>query len=58
MNRWNYDTLFRTMHVVDLKPHAQPDYTLTVVDFQSIERKLESGIFPEALAVLSKFTGR
>lgn len=59
MNRWNIDTTFRVMHVVDTsKPHPQPDYTLTVIDFESIERKLSSGIFPEASEVLSRFTGR
>jgi hypothetical protein len=58
MNRWNIDPVFRVMHVVDMnKPHPQPDYTLTVIDFESIERKLESGIFPEASDVLSRIMG-
>jgi hypothetical protein len=56
MNQWNLDPVFRVMHVVDMtRPHPVPDYTLTVVDFESIERKLESGIFPEASMVLSRF---
>ena len=55
MNRWNYDINFNTIYMVDEKPHPYSEYTLTVIDFDAIEKRLDSQQFTEANQILSRF---
>jgi len=53
-NQWNYDTIFTTIHLVDKNPHAHPEYTLTVVDFEKIEKDLMKSNFTEAKQIIQR----
>jgi len=53
-NQWNYDTIFTTIRLVDKNPHAHPEYTLTVVDFEKIEKDLLKSNFTEAKQIIQR----
>jgi hypothetical protein len=53
-NQWNYDTIFTAIHLVDKNPHAHPEYTLTIVDYEKIEEKLSASDFSEAKQIIQR----
>lgn len=51
MNQWNLDMIFRNIYLISEK---KPEYTLTVIDYDAIEKNLGESNFEEARQVIER----
>lgn len=51
MNQWNLDMIFQSIYLLSEK---NPEYTLTVIDYDNIEKNLSESNFEEARKVIER----